>query len=104
MGFNRKSTKPCPSFPRAFQMYAASDLLRPIQSNAGVTLFFRDTKLETGHYTLMWSMSKVMGRIAGNLNVDSEGEQEALKLWKRHLTRHSEKSIRALIKYFEANM
>jgi len=102
----RKNLLPmtCPNFPQAFDISAASDLFRPIDPNVGVTLFFRDTQLKTGHHTLMWSMSKVMRKIAENLKLDSEEAEEALNLWTSHLRLPNDESIEALKKYLERNL
>lgn len=104
MGPKHILATPCPNFPPSFQITSPTDLLRPIPPSAGLTLFFRDTQLKTGHYTLMWSMSKVMRRIAGKVNFSAAGAAvEALRLWSRHLKVHSEESGAALREYFERN-
>ena len=65
----------CPCFPAAFNICSPGDLLRCLPA-ASVTLFFRKTKLNSGHYTLMWTMSKLMLKIAqgrGLLELELEG-------------------------------
>ena len=55
----------CPLFPPAFNVQTPEDLFRPLPTDSDiVTLYFRDNKLDTGHYTLMWTMFKVMLKIA----------------------------------------
>jgi len=91
--------KPCPNFPSSFQLNDSSDLLRSIDPDIGITLFFLDTQLKTGHYTMMWSMSKVMWKIARNIG--SEGEGEGLKLWERVLKDRNEGSLRMLMEVLD---
>lgn len=68
----------CPSFPAAFHIRTSDDLLLPVD---GVTLFFRENKMNTGHYTLMWSMAKVMLKIA-------QSTVGGLDVWEEFLEEH----------------
>lgn len=94
MVFSRQFGR-CPSFPAAFNICTEEDLQRPL-SRDPVILFFRDNKLKTGHYTLMWSMAKAMLKLAqlpvgtsfetweGFLKGD-RGNEQLNKLMERHI-------------------
>jgi len=78
----------------------------------GLTLFFRETQLKTGHYTLMWSMSKIMRRIAAKVlskAVESHvvmgtGVQDPWRVWGRHVREHSEETGQAVREFFERTL
>lgn len=53
----------CPSFPSVFNLSSSQDLLRVLPFES-LTLFFRRNKMGSGHYTLMWTMAKVMRKMA----------------------------------------
>lgn len=79
MGLNLQFGR-CPLFPPAFHIRSPEDLFRPLPVD-GPTLFFQQNISKTGHYTLMWSMAKVMSKIAkGTVSIG-----DRVDVWKEFL-------------------